>query len=78
MNAFYKYNKYKRHIKHDWYTDLGGKEMLRTGGSSTKNLDTSIGDMKLFQCHIQYLGSIDCWKYNVNILLYYDYISKYF
>ena len=36
MNTDFTYEEYRKHIRHFWYTELGGKEYLRTGKSNVK------------------------------------------
>ena len=36
MNMDFTYEEYRKHIRHFWYTELGGKDYLRTGKSNVK------------------------------------------
>ena len=43
MNAAYTYADYKKHIRHYWYTELGGKDLLEKG---TCNVATTKNDSR--------------------------------
>ena len=45
MNTDFTYEDYRKHIRHFWYTDLGGKEYLRTGRSVVRQ--TELGETAL-------------------------------
>ena len=39
MNTDFSYEEYRKHIRHFWYAELGGKEYLRTGKSSVTSME---------------------------------------
>ena len=43
MNSAYSYADYKKHIRHFWYTELGGKEMIEKGTCAAANIKSDTG-----------------------------------